>query len=74
MEIPACRARSVSALLDLRAASNFDREAPDQTAAESLTARSGGYLPSVSNAYRVAGALAQTIVADWDDWSAGPPK
>jgi purine nucleoside permease len=58
----------------LRTASNFDREAPDQTAAESLTARSGGYLPSVSNAYRVAGALAHAVVADWEDWSAGPPK
>jgi purine nucleoside permease len=58
----------------LRTASNFDREAPDQTAAESLTARSGGYLPSVTNAYRVAGALAHAIVADWENWSAAPPK
>ncbi|WP_158812668.1 purine nucleoside permease [Methylocapsa sp. S129] len=58
----------------LRTASNFDREAPGQTAAESLAAKSGGYLPSVTNAYRVAGALAHAIVADWGTWSAGPSK
>jgi purine nucleoside permease len=58
----------------LRTASNFDREAPGQTAAESLSARSGGYPPSVTNAYRVAGALAHAVVADWRRWSAGPPK
>lgn len=58
----------------LRTASNFDREAPGQTAAESLAAKSGGYLPSVTNAYRVGGTLAHTIVADWDTWRAGPPK
>jgi purine nucleoside permease len=58
----------------LRTASNFDREAPGQSAAESLVARSGGYLPSVVNAYRVAGALAHAIVADWPTWSAGPPE
>jgi purine nucleoside permease len=58
----------------LRTASNFDREAPGQSAAESLRARSGGYLPSVTNAYRVGAKLAHAIVADWATWSAGPPK
>jgi purine nucleoside permease len=58
----------------LRAASNFDREAPGQTAAESLSARSGGYFPSVANAHRVSARLARAIVADWGTWSAGPPK
>ena len=58
----------------LRAASNFDREAPGQSAAESLAARSGGYLPSVANAHRVAATLAHAIVDDWATWSAGPPK
>ena len=57
----------------LRTASNFDREAPGQSAAESLRARSGGYLPSVTNAYRVAAKLAHAIVGDWSAWSAGPP-
>jgi len=58
----------------LRTASNFDREAPGQTAAESLGARSGGYLPSVANAHRVGARLAHAIVDDWATWSAGPPK
>lgn len=58
----------------LRAASNFDREAPRESAAESLSARSGGYLPSVANAHRVSARLARAIVADWATWSAGPPK
>jgi purine nucleoside permease len=58
----------------LRTASNFDRDAPDQSAAESLTARSGGHLPSVVNAYKVGGKLAHAIIADWETWSAGPPK
>lgn len=58
----------------LRTASNFDREAPGQTAAESLAAKSGGYLPSVANAYRVGGALAHAIVSNWDAWRDGPPK
>ncbi len=58
----------------LRTASNFDREAPGQSAAESLVAKSGGYLPAVANAYRVGGALAHAIVADWDTWGRGPPK
>jgi purine nucleoside permease len=58
----------------VRTASNFDREAPGQSAAESLGAHSGGYLPSVVNAYRVAGALARAIIADWPAWSVGPPK
>ena len=58
----------------LRTASNFDREAPGQTAAESLGAKSGGYLPSVANAYRVGGALAHAVVADWAVWGAAAPK
>jgi purine nucleoside permease len=55
-------------------ASNFDRQAPGQSAAESLAANSGGYLPAVANAHRVAARLAHAIVDDWATWSAGPPK
>jgi purine nucleoside permease len=58
----------------LRTASNFDREAPGQSAAESLQARSGGYLPAVTNAYRIGARLAHSIVADWATCCAGPPK
>ncbi|MFT4128594.1 purine-nucleoside phosphorylase [Labrys sp. (in: a-proteobacteria)] len=55
----------------LRTASNFDREAPGQSAAESLSAKSGGFGPSVANAYRVGSAFADAIIKDWPDWSAG---
>jgi purine nucleoside permease len=58
----------------LRTASDFDREAPGQSALESLTAESGGYPLSVANAHRVAARLAHAIVDDWATWSAGPPK
>ncbi|OCC04353.1 purine nucleoside permease [Labrys sp. WJW] len=55
----------------LRTASNFDREAPGQSAAESLSAKSGGFGPSVANAYRVGSAFADTVIKDWPTWSAG---
>jgi purine nucleoside permease len=58
----------------LRTASDFDREAPGQSAAASLTARSSGYFPSVANAHRLSAKLAYAIVGDWGAWSAGPPK
>jgi purine nucleoside permease len=58
----------------LRTASNFDRQAPGQSAAESLAANSGGYLPAVANAHRVAARVAHAIVDNWATWSAGPPK
>lgn len=58
----------------LRTASNFDREAQGQTPIESLTAKSGGYIPSVTNAHRVGAKFAHTIVGDWQSWSAGTPK
>ena len=58
----------------LRTAADFDREPPGEGAAVSLTAHTGGFLPSVANAHRVAGRLARAIVDDWGTWSAGPPK
>jgi purine nucleoside permease len=58
----------------LRTASNFDREGSGQTPVESLTAKSGGYIPSVTNAYRVGAKFAHTIVADWQSWSVGVQK
>lgn len=58
----------------LRTASNFDREGSGQSPVESLTAKSGGYIPSVTNAYRVGAKFAHTIVADWQNWNAGVPK
>jgi purine nucleoside permease len=58
----------------LRAASDFDREPPGETAAGSILARTGGYPIAVTNAYRAASALAHAIAADWETWKAGPPK
>lgn len=57
----------------LRTGSNFDREAPGQDVAESLHAKSGGFLPATTNAYRVADALARAIVSDWTHWRDGLP-
>ena len=57
----------------LRTASNFDREAPGQTPIASLTARSGGFGPATTNAYRVGSAFADAIIADWTAWSEGVP-
>ena len=57
----------------LRTGSNFDREAPGQSVAESLHAKSGGFVPATTNAYRVANALAQAIIGDWSQWREGVP-
>jgi purine nucleoside permease len=58
----------------LRAAADFDREPPGETAAGSIRARMGGYPIAVANAYRVGAALAHAIADDWETWKAGPPK
>ncbi len=57
----------------LRSASNFDREGRGQTAAESLSANSGGFMIALTNGYRVGAALAHAIVTDWPMWSKGVP-
>jgi purine nucleoside permease len=58
----------------LRTASNFDREAPNQTAIESLRAKSGGFMLATTNAYRVGSKLTQAIIADWENWQDGVPQ
>lgn len=57
----------------LRTGSNFDREAPGQDVAESLHAKSGGFVPATTNAYRVGKTLAAAILADWPRWRDGVP-
>lgn len=57
----------------LRTASNFDREPEGKTAAESLSAKSGGFVPSTVNAYRVGSKLADAVIADWAVWQKGVP-
>lgn len=57
----------------LRTASNFDREPEGKTAAESLSAKSGGFMPSTVNAYRVGSKLADAVISDWAVWQKGVP-
>lgn len=59
--------------LVLRTASNFDREPPGKTPIQSLTAKSGGFMPSVTNAYRVGGTFADAVIGGWDVWEKGVP-
>jgi purine nucleoside permease len=57
----------------LRAASQFDRQHPGQTAYESLGADAGG-LPLATRNLALAGApLIAEIVANWNQWQAGVP-
>lgn len=55
----------------LRTASNFDRQPDTMTAIESLTAKSGGFMPSTQNAYLVGNAFAQAIITDWAKYETG---
>ncbi len=57
----------------LRSASNFDREGKGQTAADSMTSNSGGFVIALTNGYRVGAGLAHAIVKDWGVWSRGVP-
>ncbi|QDY70385.1 purine-nucleoside phosphorylase [Qingshengfaniella alkalisoli] len=57
----------------VRTGSNFDRQAPEQSAAESLSADSGAFGPATENAFRVGNALAREIIANWDEWQDGVP-
>jgi purine nucleoside permease len=63
----------LSRVLVLRTASNFDRPYPGQTAAESLAADSGGFVPSTTNAYLAGAAVTDHIIANWETWEAGVP-
>lgn len=58
----------------LRTASNFDQEHPGQLPSDSLNANSGGFMPSLDNAYRVGSALTDAIIGDWASWKDGVPK
>jgi purine nucleoside permease len=57
----------------LRTASNFDREAAGTSPAVSLSAKSGGFVPSTINAYRVGAKLSDDIIANWTNWQKGVP-
>lgn len=61
----------------LRAASNFDRPHPGQSAQASLAASTsgatGGFLPATQNLALVGGVLVRDIVARWSLWREGVP-
>lgn len=57
----------------LRTASNFDREPEGVTAADSLSAKSGGFGPAITNAYRVGSAFADAVINDWAKWEKAVP-
>lgn len=55
--------------LSLRSVSNFDQPYPGQTVRESLfEADSGGYLPSITNVFRVGSAIVDDIRTNPDQW------
>ncbi len=56
----------------LRTASNFDRQGKDQSATESLAAKSGGFPLATANAYRVGKAYADSIIKNWQAWEKAP--
>lgn len=55
-----------SRVLVLRGASNFDQQSTTQTAGQSVRARSGGFVPSINNTYRVGSAFVNYLVENWD--------
>lgn len=60
-------------MMVLRTASNFDQPYPGQTPQESIGTQSGGFGPSIQNAYRVGVAVTDQILQNWKIWKVGPP-
>ncbi|MDT3435534.1 hypothetical protein [Haloarcula sp. 1CSR25-25] len=55
--------------LSLRSVSNFDQPYPGQTVRESLfEADSGGYIPSITNVFRVGSAIVDDILEQPGKW------
>lgn len=62
-----------SRVMVLRTASNFDQQYPGQAAIQSLGTSSGGFIPSVVNAYRVGSVVTDHIIDNWNVWRNGVP-
>ena len=62
-----------SRVMVLRTASNFDQPYPGQTAIASLGTSSGGFIPSINNAYIVGSWVTDYILANWGNWQNGVP-
>lgn len=67
----------LSRVMVLRTASNFDRQPPGMTAAESLAEENAGtysaFIPSVEAAYRVGSKVVHELEAKWDQYEATLP-
>ena len=65
-------------VLVLRTVSNYDREAPGTTAAESLKGLVGGvysaYMPALEAAHSVGAAVVHYIVQHWTECRSSPPR
>lgn len=60
--------------LSVRAVSNFDRPAPDESVVASAEEGGGGGAVAAENTYRVASAIVEEILGDWEQWREGPPE
>jgi purine nucleoside permease len=57
----------------LRTASNFDQGYPGLSPYDSLKRNSGGFSPSLRNAWLVGSTVAHDIAANWSAWQNGVP-
>jgi purine nucleoside permease len=63
-----------SRIILMRTASDFDREAPGETAYDNLFTNKGGFLPSLANIYIAGSAIISGILTGWDTvFDAGVP-
>jgi purine nucleoside permease len=63
-----------SRIILMRTASDFDREAPGETAYDNLFTNKGGFLPSIVNIYIAGSAIVSGILSGWDTtFDAGIP-
>jgi purine nucleoside permease len=60
-------------VLVLRTGSNYSVPAPDQSAAESLTAEYQGMRPALESAYLAGSAVVHKLIADWSHYGNSPP-
>ena len=68
-----CWAASLRCMPVSRAAPNFERPHPGQSALESLNTKSGGYPAATANLYNAAWPVVRDIVSNWEQWRVGVP-
>jgi purine nucleoside permease len=65
---------SFDRIMILRTASNFDQQSPGQSALESISSNSHGYILSIENAYKVGQVVVHYIISNWEKWEHGVPE